>query len=228
MKTILVAALLLSANPWPALGQTVHPIIAEYSGKADGRIDVTNNTMTSMVVLLEPKSFELNDRGKGTILLLDPHIHVHLSTTSLKLAPGQTGYVFYEASSEVLPAWFTVYATFTSPKHGDSLDLRIVLPHTVYLYQREPLRQPDVAVTDASYDAAMQKVLVEVHNLSRGLGRVQEVHVSGEKDSVDTASFPLLPGATRHMEISWVGKSPPSEVSLKFDRFKLTAPITTR
>jgi hypothetical protein len=205
--------------------QTIQPIISEYTGKAEGKIALTNNGLTPMVVLMEPRSFSLNEQGKGAVRSLDSSVRVHLSTTSLKLAPGQTSYVFYEATAEVLPAWFTVYATFTSPRHGPQLDLRIMLPHTVYMYQKQPLRLQDVKISDARYDAEGRRVLFDLHNVSDGLGRVQGVHVSGGKSAVDEGSFPLLPGGKRHVEIAWKGDVPPEEVNLRFEHFKMSAPL---
>lgn len=208
-----------------AHAQTIQPVISEYTGKASGKMAVTNNSAQTMVVLMEPRSFSLDERGKGKVRALDAGIHVHLSNTSVKLAPGQTGYVFYEATADMLPAWFTLYATFTSPKHGDSLDLRIMLPHTVYLYQKEPLRLPDVAVEKAIFDAGGEKVVMDVRNVSTGMGRVQSVRVVGGKDSADATSFPLLPGMTRHVEIPWTGRVAPEQLVLRFEHFKLTSPV---
>jgi hypothetical protein len=222
LARLFVLTMMLCADGY---AQTIQPVISEFTGKASGRMAVTNNSAQSMVVLLEPRSFSLDENGKGRVRSLDSGIHVHLSNSSVKLAPGQTGYVFYEATADMLPAWFTLYATFTSPRHGDSLDVRIMLPHTVYLHQKEPMRLPDVAVENARFDAGGEKVVMDVHNVGTGLGRVQAVRVVGGKDSADAASFPLLPGMTRHVEIPWSGRVAPEELNLRFEHFKVASPV---
>ena len=183
--------------------QTVQPVISEYKVKGEGRFEVTNSSLTPMVVLLEPKSFTITPEGKGIFRPLDPEIHVDLSTTSLKLAPHQTAYVFYKADAETLPAWFTVYATFSAPIHSGSLDMRIMLPHTVYLYQNVPLQPADVRITDVVYHAGTGKLVVNMENEGYSLGRVQEIHTIGGHGSGEGGGFPLLPHQTREVEIAW-------------------------
>jgi hypothetical protein len=120
-----------------AIAQTVEPVISEYGVNADGKFALTNGTLIPMVVVLEPKSFSITPDGQGVFRPLDHDIHVDLSAMSARLEPGQTYYVFYKAYADRLPAWFTVYSTFSSLQHGPSMDVRIMLPHTVYLYQKK-------------------------------------------------------------------------------------------
>src|ERR1700750_2616572 len=112
------------------LAQTVQPVILEYKGKADGKFALTNDTLAPMVAVLEPKSFRISPDGKGTFRVLDGGIHVELSSMSVKLQPKQTYYVFYKATADRLPAWFTIYTTFSSPQHSNGLDVRLMVPHT--------------------------------------------------------------------------------------------------
>lgn len=215
---LMVMAVRLSA-------QTVQPVIAEYTGKAEGRFTVTNNTLTPMVVLLEPKSFSITPQGKGMFRDLDASTHVELSTTSLKLAPQQTSYVFYRADAAVFPAWFTVYATFSQPRHSGSLDVRIMLPHTVYMYQKQPLAAGQVGLTHATYSMETRKVIFDLENHGPALGRAQQVNISGDHGGAEGSGFPMLPGGRRVVEIPWTGKEPPREVDVRFERFTVKASI---
>ncbi|HWB32199.1 MAG TPA: hypothetical protein VG714_03405 [Acidobacteriaceae bacterium] len=210
----------------PLAAQTVQPIITEYKAKADGKFAVTNNTLAPMVVVLEPKSFSITPDGKGIFRALDPQIHVELSTRSVTLRPGETSYVFYKATSDHLPAWFTVYATFSAAHHGPGLDVRIMLPHTVYLYQRQPIEQDDVQVDSVLYSPGSRKLVCTVSNAGASLARVQMVEARGGRESEDAAGFPFLPGAKRRIEIDWNKDSPPTELSLRFEHFTIKRPVT--
>ena len=215
---IFICSLWLSAA---LMAQTVQPVIVEYKGKADGKFEITNNTQMPMVVVLEPKSFSITPEGRGIFRPLDSSVHVELSTMSVKLQPKQTYYVFYKASSDRLPAWFTLYATFSSAQHSPGLDVRIMLPHTVYLYQKEALSQTDVDIKSAVYSARTKKVTLTLSNSGTSLARVQDVVAKGGKDSLDVAGFPFLPGAERHLEMDWTGENPQTELSLRFEHFSV-------
>jgi hypothetical protein len=221
-------SLLLFFGSLGVVAQTVQPVIVEYRGNADGKVAVTNSSPVPMVVVVEPKSFSISADGKGTFRPLDDDIHVELSSRSMVLQPGETYYVFYKAKAERLPAWFTLYASFNSMHHGKGLDLRIMLPHTVYLYQKVPLGRTDIVVKDLAYNSATKKLTAEIENTSMGLGRVQMVHASGDlHSSNDAAGFPLLPGASRQIEVDWNFSVPPNDLELRFDHFTLKQPVAT-
>lgn len=215
--------LVLSLVPVAALrAQTVQPTIMEYGGKAEGRFAVTNNTSDPMTVVIEPKSFSIAADGRGTFRALDPGIRVELSTMSVRLQPLQTYWVFYKASAETYPAWFTIYSTFTGLRKGAALQVRFQLPHTVYLYQKEALAQSSVEATGVRYLADTKKVVVDLDNRGTALGRVQEVQLSGAHgDPAMLAGFPLLPGLHRHLEIPWENAAPPTSLKIRFEHFTL-------
>ena len=88
---------------WPlAFAQTIQPLIVEYNGKAGGKFQVTNNTLEPMAIVLEPKSFSLDDKGWATYRKLDDTIHLELSTMSFRLESKQTYYIFYKAHADIL------------------------------------------------------------------------------------------------------------------------------
>jgi hypothetical protein len=201
--------------------QSIQPVIQEYTDRAEGKFLVTNDTLLPMAVVLEPKSFDIGPDGRGTFRPLDPVIHLDLSTSSFRLEPKQSFWVFYKANAEAVPAWFTIYANFTPIKPGPGLKVRLMLPHTVYLYQKRPVERDDIKVLGASFDKAKGAILLDVQNISHSLVRVQGVTADRGKSGEESAGFPLLPGAVRHVEVAWSKLEHPEAVSLHFPRFDL-------
>jgi len=227
LRKLLSIALLLSGAC--AFAQSVSPVIVEYKGKAAGRIALTNNTLTPMAVVLEPQSFSITPEGNGVYRPLDSDIHVQLSSMSVRLEPGQTYYVFYKATAEKLPAWFTVYSIFSSLHHTGSLDVRILLPHTVYIYPKKPLSKDkdEVTVTQATWNAKSGKVVCDIENKGPDLNRVQEVRIASVGKSQSSAGFPLLPGGHRHLELNWTEKEPPQAVTFQLEHSALKQQLIT-
>jgi hypothetical protein len=216
------ACLLLGSS---VLAQTVQPVISEYQLKADGKFALTNGTLTPLVVVLEPKSFSITPDGRGVFRSLDKGIHVDLSAMSARLEPGQTYYIFYKAHADQLPAWFTVYSTFSSVQRNPGLDVRIMLPHTVYLYQKHPENKEEINIPPATWQSASKTIICDVENHGASLTRVQEVRATGPHASESTAGFPLLPLGRRHLELSWDEKQPPDTLQFQFEHFTLKVPI---
>ena len=218
--------LVTSLAPLQVAAQTVQPVITEYKAKASGRFALVNNTMDPMTVVIEPKSFSIGPDGHGTFRPLDPGIKVELSTMSLQLQPMQTYYVFYKATAEAFPAWFTIYSTFSLARGNSSLSVRIQLPHTVYLYQKVPLDKDGVHITRVVYSPGTHKVICDLENIGHALGRVQEVRVTGPHGELASLpGFPLLPGASRHLVVDWKENDAPQGFSLNFERFSMKPPI---
>jgi len=224
-SAIRLSLLLLLVARAGAYAQTVSPIIVEYQQKGEGKIELTNNTLTPLVVVLQPQSFSIAPDGKAIYRPLDPGIHVELSTTSVRLEPRQDYYIFYKANAESLPAWFTIYATFSPAQRGPGLNVRIMLPHTVYLYQKQSLQRADVKAGQATYLPEKKLVICDVENISKAYGRMREGNVQAGKESAPVNGFPLLPGNPRHLEIPWDGKKVPESVTLHFDRFDIKLPV---
>lgn len=206
------------------LAQTVSPIIVEYKAKAEGTIALTNNTLAQMAVVVEPKSFTIQPDGNGIFSPLDPAIHVQLSSTSFRIDPGQTYYVFYKATADKLPAWFTIYSAFSAVKRGSGLDVRILLPHTVYIYPKKPQTKGDILkIKQAIYSPSTGKIICDIENDTPDLDRVQEVDIfDGDNKAATTApGFPVLPGSKRHLEIDWKGSTPPRQAVIQTEHSKL-------
>ena len=209
-----------------AHAQTISPIIVEYHQKGSGKILLTNDTLTPLMVVLQPESFSISPDGKAVYRPLDPGIHVELSTTSLRLMPRQQYYVFYKTSADSLPAWYTIYATFSPAQAARGLTVRIMLPHTVYLLQKQPLAKTDVQAGPATYDPAKKLVVFDVENVSKAYGRMREGSVQAGRESAPIDGFPLLPGEPRHLESPWTGRNTPQSIDLHFDRFQIKLPVS--
>jgi hypothetical protein len=211
------------------LAQTVSPIIVEYKAKAEGRIALTNNTLAPMAVVVEPRSFTIKPDGNGIYTSLDPGIHVELSSSSFRVDPGQTYYVFYKAKADKLPAWFTIYSTFSSVKRGPGLDVRILLPHTVYIYPKKPQTKGNIIrISTVEYLPHAGKILCDLENDTPDLDRVQEIDfLNGDNKSGATApGFPVLPGTKRHLEIDWKEPTPPRQAIFQTEHSKLEGWVT--
>ena len=206
--------------------QTVSPVIVEYKVKAEGRIALTNNTLTQMAVVVEPRSFSIAPDGNGRYRPLDPGIHVQLSSMSFRIDPGQTYYIFYKAKADKLPAWFTLYSTFSSVQHTSGLDIRILLPHTVYIYPKRPLGQGNtVQVTHVSYSPVAKRIVCDLENNSSDLDRVQEVEIISGGKSISAPGFPMLPGGRRRLEFAWNESGPPETIQFRLQHSRLKLPI---
>ena len=227
MKRMFLAAAYLCFLAPPALAQTISPVIVEYADKADGRFQVYNDAEIPLTVVLEPHSFTVDSTGKAIFRKLDPGLHVQLSTTSFHLAPKQTYYVFYKATTEAHPNWFCIYATVTGPVSASGLKLEIELPHTVYLVGRKPLDQSQVSWNRAeiSTEGGKQLVTAEVENHGAEFSRIQEVEVTSAAGKQIFAGFPLFPGQRRDIELDWDQPGVPQRIVLKFQRFKIESSL---
>jgi hypothetical protein len=229
VKRYLALPLLFLAFAWRAPAQTISPVIQEYSQKADSRFQVYNDADVPLTVTLEPFSFSVDSKGTATFRRLDPGVHVQFSSTSFRLQPKQTYYVFYKATAEILPSWFCVYATFTGASTSSGLKLAYKLPHTVYLLGKTPLERSQIqwVRAQASSEADKQRITAEVENVGSGFGRVRQIDVTTALGKQAFPGFPLFPGQKRLIELDWSGPGTPQSIVLTFDRFKTETALET-
>lgn len=228
MKRILlaVAVLLVLAHRAPA--QTISPVIVEYTGKADGRFQVYNDSAIPLTVVVQPHSFSVDSNGKAMFRKLDPGLHVELSSTSFQLAPKQTYYVFYKATTETYPNWFCIYATVTGATTKEGIKVALELPHTVYLLGKKTLEQSDVTWDHAALTVQGDKRVIraEVDNHGTEYGRVEEVDVLSSTGKHATfGGFPIFPGQHRLIEVDWEEPGVPQQMVLKFTHFKMESEL---
>jgi hypothetical protein len=208
--------------------QSVSPPIAEYSEKARSSFQLSNPSIFPLTVVLEPRGFTVTEDGEVLDLPLDTsRIRIKLSEMSFRIPPRGTRTVFYEASSDSLPTWFNILSALSGAKTESGLNVRILLPHVVYLNQKQPLRKTDVAIRAFEFDSARKTARVLLENLSPNLGRVYQTTVGdGHHVSQPGSGFPLLPRKRRWAEVAWTESTAPNRVMLRFSRFSLDTVLT--
>ena len=210
-----------------ASGQTVRPVINELVAATKGRVEYVNEGITPLNVVLEAKSFSVSDTGEISYRSLDPNIHLKLSTTSFRIQPQQTYYVFYEATAPQMPAWFVIYANFSGfPfRTAQGMNVRLQLPHTVYLLPKQGVEKSEVEVARAELNAEQNKVVLEIANNGANFGRVLETQLVYSRKKQDAPGFPIFPHSKRIMEIPLDekanGENVPVTVLLSFQNFKV-------
>lgn len=209
------------------VAQTVRPLINELSNPAKGHVEYVNDGLTPLNVVLEAKSFTVSETGEISYRALDPDIHLKLSTTSFRVQPQQTYYVFYEASSTKNPQWFVIYANLSGfPfRTAQGMNIRLQLPHTVYLLPKSTVERPDIIIERAELNPAANKVTLEVENQGDNFGRVLETQLVYSKKKLEAPGFPVFPHSKRILEIPLAdkpqGEDVPVEVTMQFQKFKL-------
>jgi hypothetical protein len=208
---------------WPLGAQTVRPAVVEYSEQARGKFELVNETLFPLTVVLEPRGFHVESSGELIEEPLDTtKVQVKISAMSFRIPPRETYTVFYEATARSFPAWFLVSSTLTGARTQTGLNIRIELPHVVYMLQPEPLRKSDVAIRAFEFDSAAKRVRVEVENTGAALGRVlsSEVSAAGERP-IPGGAFPLFPHSHRSLEIPWRDDLSPQRLVLRFANFTM-------
>jgi hypothetical protein len=216
-------------SPLGIQAQSVSPPIAEYQEKARSSFQLRNPSIFPITVVLELRGFTISESGEVIDLPLDTsRIHVRLSEMSFRIPPRGTRTVFYEATGDSLPAWFNILSAMTGTKTESGLNVRILLPHVVYLNQKQSLRKEDVAIQAFEFDSVAKKVRVQLENLGPNLGRVHQLTVTnGRSVSQPGGGFPLLPRKRRWAEVGWDASTPPSRVLLRFSRFTVDTLLPT-
>lgn len=217
-----IFTLALSAG---AMAQTVRPVISELGNPAKGRVEYVNDGLTPLNVVLEAKSFTVSEKGEISYRPLDPDIHLKFSATSFRIQPKQTFYVFYEASAPARPSWFVIYASFSGfPfRTAQGMNVRLQLPHTVYLLPKQRVEKGEVRVVRAEFDTTDNKVVLEVENTGDNFGRVLQTQLASGKKKEDEPGFPIFPHSKRILELPLEAKANnvPDAVSLQFENFKV-------
>jgi hypothetical protein len=218
---LVLGALACLALAHPLSAQTVSPPIAEYQVRARSSFQLSNSGIFPLTVVLELHGFTVNEQGEVQDAPIDTtRLHIKLSAMSFRIPPKSTYTVFYEASADSLPAWFNIVSAMTGARTENGLNLRLLLPHVVYLNQKESLRKDQVAIRAFQVDSSTGKVRVQLENLGPNLGRVQEVTASaGRVESPPGAGFPLFPHMLRWTELAWAGPGAPDRLTVKFAKF---------
>src|SRR6185437_1357643 len=205
----LASALLVLVLGVAASAQTVRPVINELVGNpVKGRVEYVNDSLTPLNVVLEAKSFTVAESGEISYRPLDPGVHVKFSATSFRIQPQQTYYVFYEATSPQVPAWFVIYANFTgfAFRTAQGMNVRLQLPHTVYLLPKQSVDKAEIRVVRSEVNPHDNKVLLEVENTGDNFGRVLQTQLASGKKKQDAPGFPIFPHSKRILEVLSMGE----------------------
>jgi len=203
--------------------QSVSPPLAEYQERARSSFQLQNASIYPITVVLEVRGFTITEQGEVQDTPLDTaRIHVKLSEMSFRIPPRGSRTVFYEAKSDSLPAWFNILSAMSGSKTESGINVRILLPHVVYLNQKQPLRKEEVLIRRMEFDPAAKKTRVLLENTGSHLGRVYKLSVGdGRTTSPPSGGFPLLPHRRRWAETRWESGTPPTRLMLRFARFSI-------
>jgi len=209
--------------PALAQAQSVSPPIVEYQERARSSFQLSNQSIFPLSVVLEVRGFRVSEEGEVVDTPFDSsRIRLKLSAMSFRIPPRGTYTVFYEVSADSLPAWFNILSAITGARTDAGLNVRILLPHVVYLNQKQPLRKEEVAVREFVYDTVGRKARVQLENTGPNLGRVLQVGVGHGKTLTPLGSaFPLFPNSRRWTEVPWPADSAPNRLSVKFAKFAI-------
>jgi hypothetical protein len=208
--------------------QSVSPPIAEYQEHARSSFQLSNGSVYPLNVVLELRGFRVNQQGEVLVAPIDTNrLKVKLSTMSFRIPPRSTYTVFYEAHADSLPAWFNIVSAITGARTDEGLNVRILLPHVVYLNQKQRLQPEDVVVRAFEFDSARHTVRTQLENLSPRLGRVLEVaSTDGRQHTTPSGGFPLFPHSLRWAEATWPGTDPPTRLIVRTSKFTLDTVLT--
>ena len=70
------------------------------------------------------------------------------------------------------------------------MDVRIMLPRTVYLHQKKHLAKEEINIVSATLETGAKKIVCDVENRGFSLVRVQKVRITGPHASESTAGVP--------------------------------------
>ena len=206
-----------------ASGQTVRPVISELGNPGKGRVEYLNDSDTPLNVVLSVQSFTVDEEGGLAYRALDPNIRVKLSSTSFRIQPHDSFFVFYEAQADSPPAWFVIYADFSgfAFRTQQGMNVRLQLPHTVYLLPKQSLEKSDVHLTRAWFEPQSRTVVLEVDNSGDYFGRAIQTVILSSKKKEEGPGFPIFPRSKRRIEVPLQGMGTPDTVMVEFEHFKL-------
>lgn len=223
LRGLFAVGALSGALATPTRAQTVRPAVVEYPVQGRGKFDLVNESVFPLTVVLEPRGFKVEESGTLVDLPFDSsNVELKLSAMSFRIPPLGTYTVYYEAKAKELPAWFMVLSSMTGARTSAGLNVRVELPHVVYLLQKEPLHKANVAIRGFAFDSVAHKAILELENTSAALGRVVGSELSAEgKRGAPFGGFPLFPQSRRRVEVPWDGAEAPDRVVLRFADFSV-------
>jgi hypothetical protein len=112
------------------------------------------------------------------------------------------------------------------------MNVRLQLPHTVYLLPKQSVEKPEVRIERAELSPSGNKVLLEVENTGDNFGRVLETQFVYSKKKQAAPGFPIFPHSKRIFEVPLEAKvddaNAPVEFILQFEKFKVEGRLASR
>ncbi len=139
MKSILLIIGLTFATA--VQSQTISPPVVELQARhntVSGSFIVANQTLFPMAVAFEP--FSLKPGIHPEFRKLDSSVHLELSSSSVRLGPKQALSISYRITSDSLPAYLTIYASFSGLRQREA-PIVLKLPHTIWLCEKRGCRK---------------------------------------------------------------------------------------
>lgn len=207
----------------PLGAQTVRPAVVEYQEQARGRFELVNETLFPLTVVLDVRGFYVDESGELVETPLDTsRIDVRLSAMSFRIPPRQSYAVSYEAKATHYPSWFIISSALSGARTQAGLNVRVILPHVVYMLQKKSLQADDVIVRSLEYDKLAGKVRLTLENTGNSLGRALSTEVLGDAGTPALGgAFPLFPQSRRRVEIPWTRGAPPRRLLVQFADFTI-------
>ncbi len=217
--TKLLVILSLFVSGATAFSQTVSPAVVQYTTASEGSFEIDNNSILPMIVTVEGRSFSIDPDGMASFRSLDAGIHLELSQTSLRVPPKQRRTVYYKASAETYPAWFTVYSNISGLPKRAGMNVVLSLPHTVYLLSKHPVQKDDLHLEGLEVKGG--QVQATLCNFGTEVARVHELEVLHGKARADGVGFPLLPGGKHTIHMNVPKGEGPAEMRVKLEKLSM-------
>ena len=213
-----------------APAQTISPVIVEYPEKADGRFQIYNDGDLPLMVVVEPHSFSVDSTGKSNI---SPARSRSARRTLLHQFPRgtQANLLRFLQGHDGNVSELVLHLRDSNRRdHLDGLEACLAIAaHRVYLLGRKSLEESKISWNKAeiSVKGDRRQITAEIENHGTEYGRVQEVDVlSGSGSGKQTfPGFPLFPGQKRDIELDWDQPGTPSQIVLKFPKFKMESEL---
>jgi hypothetical protein len=116
----------------PTFAQTISPVVVECSKKCNGTFTVTNNSLQSLAVIIEPQMFGFDTQHKLEFTPVGATAKVELKETSAKLGPKESHDFDYKLRCVTFPCMVDFQASMIMGHTAEGLAIRVVLPHMVY------------------------------------------------------------------------------------------------
>jgi hypothetical protein len=112
------------------------------------------------------------------------------------------------------------------------MNVRLELPHTVYLLPKRSVEKPDVHIERAELSRQENKILLEVENTGDYFGRVLETQLVYPRKKQEAPGFPIFPHSKRIVEVELEAKAEDDDVPvdfvLQFQDFKVEGKLQNR